>query len=121
MATFSPFNRLPVELQLLVWQFAAPACIFKLGWDRSTSQPAHRAILRPIHPMSHACRASREIMLKGVVGGSFPSSAGLFTFYDGITARNEGFHFSSKLDTLWVPSGELRDHTPCTSHKLINL
>lgn len=119
MATFSPFPRLPVELQLLVWQFAGPACIFKLGWDRSTPQPAHRAILNPIDPMSHACRASREVMLKGVVGGSFPSSAGLFTFYDGVTARNEGFHFLSKLDTLWVPSGEHGNYISCTSPKLI--
>lgn len=107
MGTFTKFSALPTELQLLVWKLAAPACILKLGWDRNTAESASRGTLRPLPPMAHVCRAAREIIAQGITGANFPSSSGLFTFTDFARFRaDERFHFATKLDTLWVPSGE---------------
>jgi hypothetical protein len=107
MATFTPFSDLPTELQLLTWHFAAPACILKLGWDRNTPEPASQGTLRPVSRISHVCQVARQIISKGNGGGSFPFSSDLFTFCDTAMYREtDRLHFSTKLDTLWIPSGE---------------
>ncbi|KAE8448785.1 hypothetical protein EG329_008787 [Mollisiaceae sp. DMI_Dod_QoI] len=102
---FSLFNELPTELQLLIWSFAASACIFKLGWERDAPVPAHNHVLRAAPSMLRACQTSRRIILDGMVGGNDRSSSKMFTFVDVHGSRPpEHFYLSTKLDTLWIPS-----------------
>lgn len=103
-----PLQKLPKEFQLEVWRAAAPPCIFRLGWGRDSQAPVHQQSLRSIPPLLHTCQDSRNIILDGMVGDTYPSSSGLFTIEDAQGSRDpERFFSSAKFDTLWIPSGAL--------------
>ncbi|KUJ13511.1 uncharacterized protein LY89DRAFT_159175 [Mollisia scopiformis] len=104
--TFHSFMDLPVELQLLIWEFAAPRAILRIGNERDALLAASKYILRTLPPMAHACQMARDIVLNG----SDHSFLRLFKLTDVRASRAlERFYFSTRHETLWIPSGTL----PC--------
>lgn len=88
MSSFSPFGRLPVELQLKVWSFALkPQCaeprIIEIGYNPLTYKYKYKS--QP-PPLTQTCRNSREVALKNysILNPLFSKEVGAIYFHQTI-------------------------------------